>query len=835
MNNYISSIQKKISLLLFSLVLTGISYGSIFTATTSGNFSSTATWAGGIVPPTTILLDQITIQSGVTVNLDNNITINGVLAQLDVEGTLNTANSSSLSIDLGTLTGAGTILLNAIDINAGSTISFTGSLTANTLGIANGFQSSAHIIAGQTLNLISGTLSLVSGGSLDVSNNGTIVISGGLLSVGTGGSVGLTGNYNVIYTSNSSIAGVELTGSGLQNVTVNVNSSSSVTLTSNLTVAGTLSFTGGTLILAGYNLTINGAVAASGTGTVSSTSASNISINTSGGTTGTITFSGIASAVNNLTINVGAGNQANIGGMVTVNGTLQLSTGMLSFNNAALTINGNVSGSGSLSGNSSSNLTVTTSGGLATALNFAVGGQSINDFNISVGSGNFVTLGSALTVNGTLSLAGGSNINLNGYTLTVGATGSITGTGSIVANSSSGLTINSTGGISSLIITGPIGNLTINSGGSGSVTLGSNVIVSGMLTLQSGSLVLNSYGLTITGDIAASGSGTISSTSNSNISIATTSSITGSLNFSAGANSVGNFTVNIGSGGSINIGTNLNVSGTLNFTAGTMNIGVNALVIGASGTISGTGSTSYVITGPGGYVQIGITAGAGTAVNFPIGTSTYFAPANIQLAAGSASGQVQVGVMSNVYAQGTAGVDLSATQPLVDATWNVHSDITSNLNLNLQVIWSAAMEVNGFDHTAAYISHYINSSWDMSATAAATAEAGGMFGLQKNGITSLSPFAVFNQGTATAIAEINTDVMFRVFPNPANDNIIVQNIAASTEPVNMDIYNSTGQLMGNYKLTDATSTVSVKGLASGSYSIKFYNNKMSSTKSFIKM
>jgi hypothetical protein len=51
----------------------------------------------------------------------------------------------------------------------------------------------------------------------------------------------------------------------------------------------------------------------------------------------------------------------------------------------------------------------------------------------------------------------------------------------------------------------------------------------------------------------------------------------------------------------------------------------------------------------------------------------------------------------------------------------------------------------------------------------------------------------------------------------------------------MDIYNSKGELMGNYKLTDATSSISVDELANGTYFIKFYNNSINSTKRFVKM
>jgi hypothetical protein len=88
---------------------------------------------------------------------------------------------------------------------------------------------------------------------------------------------------------------------------------------------------------------------------------------------------------------------------------------------------------------------------------------------------------------------------------------------------------------------------------------------------------------------------------------------------------------------------------------------------------------------------------------------------------------------------------------------------------------------------------------------------------------------------ATGMTETSGAITFAVYPNPVTDNLIIQNTAASVEPVNMDIYNAEGQLTGNYTLTDATSTIPVKNLVSGTYHIKFYNNKMSNTRSFVKM
>jgi fibronectin-binding autotransporter adhesin len=1073
MKTYSYLIQKKLSLVLLFFLITSVSYATVYTANTSGNFTSAATWAGGVVPPSTIFTDQIVISSGVNVNLDTDLTVDGPFGQLDVQGIIHTTNNSDLTINLGTLTGGGNTTVDTLDINPGSTFSYTGMLTANTINAATGFTSYADIMVNQTLNLTAGTLYLVSGGSLDAANDGTIVISGGLLSVGSGGTVGLSGNYNVVYINGSSTAGIELSGSGLKDVTVDVGASGSVTLTANLSVKGTLSLMSGTLSLSGNNLTLTSTsdVDVSGSGSIYSTVTSDITINSSGGTMGTLYFES-GSKADNVTINVGSGNTANIDGYLTVQGTLQLSSGKLNFSNASLTIEGNMSGTGTFIGNSSSDLTINTTGGLTNSLKFSNGGQMLDNFTIAVGSGNSVSLGSDLTVTGTLNLSGGSKLNLNGDSLALSSSSTITGSGTIVSNSSSSLTINSSGGISSLLISGDLDNFTVNSGG-GNVHLAGDLKVDGTFSMQSGTIVLNSNDLTLNGHIASSGSGTISSSSTSNITITTSGNsngtltfetgsqandmtinvgnnnsanidgeltITGtlqltsgklnfdngdltingningsgnlsgsntadltintsgglsnSLKFSNGGKTVNDFTISVGSGNSVSLGSDLTVTGTLNlsggseldlngdslilsstsnitgsgtivsnsssslivnssgggsltisgmmdnftvnsgsstvtlasdakiqgtlnlqsgtldlnnhdlqingniassgngeiasssssdvmiytttapngalrfsasdntvgdlkinitnggtakiesdlyvndslkFTKGKLDIDSNALIINSSGTITGYSKNCYIITDVNGYLEMYVTAGGADTAKFPVGTSSHYAPAYIYLNSGSLSGDVSVGVVKDVMSNGTMGTDLSSSESMVDATWHVESSIVTNLNMAMKVMWSSAMEVHGFNRHKAYISHYTTMGWWDTISTSGSLSMNGMYSIERNGITSLSPFAVFDNHTVSATVAATDDTKFDIYPNPTNDHITIQNKAEYAEPITVEIYTSTGKLIGTYKMNDLLSTISVNGLMSGSYFIKFYNDNTNTIKRFTKL
>lgn len=822
---------RRFGLLIIAILCTTLSYATTYTAVSSGNFSSSSTW-GGVTPPSNITLDQVIIPSGINVMMDNNITLNGAIAVLTVNGTLSASGSTSINFIMGTVAGAGSITADTLTMGAAATATFTGSLTSNVMNVGLTLATSATVMVNNTLNLTLGTLSFVTGGSLAAANNATIVISGGLLGVGTGGTINLNNAYNVTYASSASTtSGVELSGPGLQNVTVDVGTGNNVTLTSSITINGTLTTTSGSLNLSGYDLTLNGTIAAGGNGTIStSNAASNININTSSGTGGTLSFAGSLNTFNNITVNVGAGNSANISGNLSVAGNLQLTSGTLNFSGSTLTVTGDVTGSGTLAGASNANLSINTAGSLTSALNFAAGSQSVNNLSISVGSGNSASLGSSLTVNGMLTLAAGNTFNINSNTLTIGSGGSISGSGALGTTSSSNIIIDAMGS-TTLSTSGTLGNLTIATG-SGNVTLANNITISGTLDLQSGTLSLNGNNLNINGNVAASGSGTITSTSASSITINSSTSLAGELGFTAGSNTVGNFTVNIANGGQASLSTDLNITGTLTLTSGTVNVGNYGLIITSSGSIAGGSATSYVITDVNGYLQLAGTAG-GSAITFPVGTNLHFAPASVQLS-GSASGNVQVGVMGNVLANGTSGADISTTQAVVDATWNVHSDITSNLDMALTVMWSAAMQVNGFDNTSAYISHYTNAHWDNTSLSAATS-ANGMFSIQRTGITSLSPFAVFNQNTVAAVQSITPDLNFEIYPNPIADNINIQNIAASTAATNMDIYSVTGQLLQSYKLTNTITNVSAANLAPGSYIVKLYNNDTQITKQITKL
>lgn len=672
MKRNLSNLKKSVILLAVFLIIDNFASAATFTAVASGNWSSSATW-GGSAPSSSNTIDQITIPSGISVNMDNDVILNGVLTQINVNGTLTSGSTTVLNVSNGTISGNGTINIGSVILGTGAVLSFTGSFTSNAFSnAAINLQTAGNFTVKQTLTLASGIITVQSGGSFSLVSNSSIVLNGGKVTT-NGGTIGLPSTYNVHYKAGASMAGIELSGSGLNNLTIEVGTGNNLTLTSNVTVNGTLALTNGNLVLGLFNLTLNGDVSAAGTGTVSASNSS-LSINSGAGINGKIKFSGSTNTLNNLTVNIGNQNKARIGGEITVNGNLTLTTGILQFD----------------------------------------------------------------TVN-----------------------------------------------------------------------------------------------FTLKGGISAAGSGTVSSSSASNIILNTNVSPSGKLSFDAGGNTVNNLTINIGGNGTIMVGSDLKVNGTLNLTNGHLDIGDYKLSVTNNTSITGASNSSYIITGTSGALSLSVSPSDISGVIYPVGTSTNYFPAKVVLNVGSGSGKVNVGVMNNVYAQGTTGVDLSATKHVVDATWMVTSDISSNLNMNLKLIWPATAEVNGFMRTDAHISHYVNSNWDFSANASATAEAGGMYSLTRNNVTSLSPFAVYDATTGAINNQPKKSTVY-IYPNPSNETIAVKSVNGISETVNIDILNLTGQVVASYKFDNTVKAVSISDLKPGNYIVRINNSENNSYQRFIK-
>lgn len=370
-------------------------------------------------------------------------------------------------------------------------------------------------------------------------------------------------------------------------------------------------------------------------------------------------------------------------------------------------------------------------------------------------------------------------------------------------------------------------NVKVDVGAANSVNLDANTTINDSLTLTSGNLNLNGHSLTLKGDIDEDGTGMLRSDDESDLIIEGEGELSGTLRFASDANTVRNFTVNRTSSGEIELGSDLDVAGMLTLTSGKIMTGNYTLDITEDGSIVGASKDNYIITGASGRLGMMLTSG-GNFMNYPVGTEDRYLPGSARIPSGS-SGMVRFNAINEVYSQGTTGTDLSTTEKMVKGSWNITSDITANLNLDIRLMWEGSSEVNAFDRSTSYISHYTSNEWDVMTGVAANTEISGMYSLTRTGITSLSPFSV-RQGTSTGVADIARLSNISVYPNPANDYIAINN----AEPVSIEVINTLGQVVKTAEL-NGSAPLNVADLKQGNYFIKISSENASTVKAFVKL
>ncbi len=85
------------------------------------------------------------------------------------------------------------------------------------------------------------------------------------------------------------------------------------------------------------------------------------------------------------------------------------------------------------------------------------------------------------------------------------------------------------------------------------------------------------------------------------------------------------------------------------------------------------------------------------------------------------------------------------------------------------------------------------------------------------------------------VPPVNEAGTILIYPNPANQNLYIKNEMGSASPINAEIYNTLGQLVSRYQFTDDLISVPVDNLTTGTYLIKFYNDKTVVVRKFSKL
>jgi hypothetical protein len=566
---------------------------AVYTAVASGAYTSASTWSGGMVPPSVIANDQIIIGSGFTVMLNQQLELNGALASVSVDGTLDAATNGSLILNTGTLSGNGDIMADSVALNNTLTLAFTGSIETRKMssnGTGLSLSTSADITVHNNLWLNGGVLDVASG-MFNLDNNINLMISGGSMTMSGSGMINIASGYNVIYMDASSTAGWELTNAGLRNVEIRVPSMDKVTLSNDLMVTGMLSLTSGTLDLNGNDLTVTAGLSSTGTGMIESDANSDIVINSNTAMGGRLAFTATGNTVGDLTINM-------------------------------------------------------------------TGGNNILDLN--------------------------SDLNVDGN-----------------------------------------------------------------LNLQSGKIDINDN--------------------------------------------------------------DLFVDGIVNVTAG---------------------SGSYVITGSNGHLILDLAAG--NSGMFYIGTESMYAPVMVMVNGSSNGGRIGTNVHSNVYVNSMSGAMLNTDQPLVNATWHVMTNATTNISMNVQPMWGSGMEVNGFSRSEAFVSTYTNGKWSMGTVGSATS-ANGLYMLSGINVTATdNAVAVFDKdAVTTSVGNTKAGETFAIYPNPATETLNFR-LPAGAQVNAVTVMDVAGRVMQRTQLSAANASVSISELPAGLYNVQIEGNGFREVQKFVK-
>ncbi len=573
---------------------------------------------GGTSANTT--LPGVTLRN-LTINRANGVTLGGPVlvgntltltaGTLSGASNLTLGDGATISRQTGSLSGTPTFGSTVNLVYTGSTSVVTGPEVPANPTVLNRFtvNNTATVTLGSPL-YVNGHLVLATSANLDVStSNHPIFISGNWTNTGTGTFTARGGTVTFNGTGDQFICGTASTL--FNNLTIN-KGAGTVNLAANTTVNGLLTLTAGTLTLKGFTLALNGPPIAGDPNGLVASAASKLSF---GGSASGVSLPAAVTTLNGLTIN--NANGVVMSGDLTVNGTLTLTSGTLGIGTNTLTLNGAVSRtSGNLGGGPAANLVFSGSGSATT-----LPPVTLNNLMVNRASG--ITLGGAVTINGTLTLALGA-LSIGANTLTLNGTVSVTG-GSLTGGSSSDLVVDGSGPAITLpAITGGLRSLTLSR--AGGLTLGGPITITSRLTLTDG-LLTPAGNLTLgNGAVIVRGNGSLSAPPTFGTSVNVTYS--GSSPISTGPEIPTNPTVlnnltNDNNGGLLLSG-DLTINGRLALNNGLIFTGTNRVILGASAVVSGAGPSSYVS----GNVQKSFNTGAGQSFTFPVGAVAY-APVSV--------------------------------------------------------------------------------------------------------------------------------------------------------------------------------------------------------------
>jgi hypothetical protein len=351
----------------------------------------------------------------------------------------------------------------------------------------------------------------------------------------------------------------------------------------------------------------------------------------------------------------------------------------------------------------------------------------------------------------------------------------------------------------------------------GQLVMEDDITVGGLLDLQSGSLNLNGNNLTLNGTFEQITPIIGNEASDLYLNITTTADDT--IWFDNADQNLEQLSVDVTTG-NIVLGSVLHIHDELSLINGSIMLTNHNLIIEEDADITGYSDTRYIITPWNGKLEMYILASQPYKV-FPIGTEESYSPASIQQQAGGTSTMFKVKAFDGLFVGGTqySGFNSAMTESVVDRTWLVESD-AANVNMNLKLGWMVGSEVNSFDRTNAYVSHYSGGSWDSNTAGGATSGMNSTYEIDRTGITSLSPFAVADEDAELIVDEANV-LTVSLYPNPCNDIVNIGYDVANGDQLVYQVMDAAGRTYDAETL--GSNQMDVSGLSKGVYLLKITN------------
>jgi hypothetical protein len=378
-------------------------------AQATGNWNSTATWSGGVIPS----LNDTVYANGFTVTINQNIDLTGSI--IDTSGSFIPGQIYKI-VSLGTTNFGLTANCIVPGTNAGTAVAITPAVGAIFQAVNAGTVTTGTAVrVGALLNYINTPLTIVTGGGFSIST--TFNVTGAYIQAGSINCLTISG------ASSPTLTNCRAIGSSI-----------------NLSTRAILFSSTGTLIL--NAAIVNG-------GRVSGTTVASSAIGVENTSTGSIQFT------NSSSISGGIGNFS-IGLNNNAGGSITFTTGTITSGSATASLGINNNSSGSLTISSAS-----ISGGSAVGVSTSTGPVNISSSSITGGTiagaygvnntttgtititGSTITGGTNATAygvnNATTGIINATTTNITASATTVGlfnaATGSITSTGNITASS----------------------------------------------------------------------------------------------------------------------------------------------------------------------------------------------------------------------------------------------------------------------------------------------------------------------------------------------------------------------------------------------------------------